>query len=107
MKLVAAVSLFVAGCTITIAPLPKHKPPPTYKKPHAPIIHHAAAKPSAKSATSSYRVVDDVWIEKYKKMEKEAQYEINADNDIEPLPDGRFKVPARVVDHYQDMLLTR
>src|SRR6266705_2496119 len=94
IMIVWASALFLPACTITVSPLPTH-----HSIHH--LQRHAAIKPHKPPC-----IKETWWIENYHKLEAaHGDYKIPGDSDIEPLPDGRFKVPSSVLTHYQDLLL--
>lgn len=106
MKRIAIFLLLAAlsGCTITVAPIPT-------KKKHGRQSRHYASSRTVKKKPSpppAKNIKETWWIENYKKLEAaHGDYTIHDDAKIEPLPDGRFRVPDTVLAHYQDLLLTQ
>lgn len=104
-----AVSVAAMGCTITVKPI-EQKTSRTYSRsthrhyPSSRTVKRTTPKPS----DESHQIKETWWIENYKKLEAaHGDYTISDDARIEPLPDGRFKVPDTVLSHYQDMLLAK
>jgi hypothetical protein len=61
-----------------------------------------------KPPPDSPNIKETWWIENYKKLEAaHGDYQISDDAKIEPLPDGRFRVPDTVLQHYQDLLMAK
>jgi len=94
ITIVSVVALFLSACTITVTPLPKHHPV------------HNSTRHVVKKFHKPSNIKETWWIENYHKLEAaHGDYKIPGDADIQPLPDGRFKVPSSVLTHYQDLLL--
>ena len=102
---IAAIGLSVASCayTISITPIPKEHPVTHIKR------HEVQAKhKSSPGSKSKWQTKETWWIENYHKLEAaHGEYTISADADIEPLENGKFRVPPAVVQHYQDLLLSK
>lgn len=107
MKLIAICLILIpfSGCTITIKPIPA-TPQSRHKgklRHHRSLSHHPVTL-----QPPSPNIKEGWWYENYKKLETEhGDYTISDDSKIEPLPDGRFKVPDTVLAHYQDLLLAK
>lgn len=108
MKLIATCLILISfsGCTITIKPLPA-----TPQSRHKGKSHHHQSSRHGHPITRqpiSPNIKETWWYENYKRLETEhGDYTISDDSKIEPLPDGRFKVPDTVLAHYQDLLLAK
>lgn len=102
--ILAAMSL---GCTITVRPITASTSP---KKKHSAKSRHYASSKTVKSQPSPIpnNIKETWWVENYHKLEAaRGDYTIPDDANIEPLPDGRFKIPDAVLHHYQDLLLAK
>jgi hypothetical protein len=100
--LTAWAAAILVGCTITVKPLPPQK------KHHHYTHRSNRIKKAGKQEkpTPAKNIKETWWVENYHKLEAaRGDYTIPEDADIEPLPDGRFRVPNAVLTHYQDLLL--
>lgn len=99
-----------SGCTFTISSEPpKKKTLAKYgsSKRHGKPSHPKKSQPVS-TEVQSPNIKETWWIENYKNLQAaHGDYTIPADEQIKPLPDGRFYVPNKVLEHYQDMLLAK
>lgn len=105
----ASVLILFSGCTITVTPLDKV---PKKKGKRTPVHHSTSRSVIKKEAPShapkSANIKETWWVENYHKLEAaHGDYTIPDDANIEPLPDGRLKVPDAVLSHYNDLLLAK
>ena len=95
MKFLVLVTFLCVGCSCTVSFSPMTHPQRNQ-------VVHSTAKATHTVTKAKFVTVDADWLDHYTQMEKETNYIIRGDDQIQLVGD-KFRVPQSVIDHYSDM----
>ena len=91
-------TLSFVGCTVTVTPITK-KPVKRTKITHR--HEYVGKKYRVPSRTAD---VDSEWLKLYDQLKAtHGHYDIPSEHEIHVLPDGKIRVPAAVINHFEDL----
>jgi len=95
-RLAGLLPILLVGCTFTVSTPEKHKPAI-----HG-YVHHRTHRTASKTT-----VVDAAWMLEYHRLQAtHGDYTVPDDMKIEPLEDGKFRIPKSVLKHFKDLSRT-